>query len=54
MVFGQYNIQAASKDSDQTAHMRRLILGFAGRTYHVVGNLISRLKCACYTFEQIS
>ena len=32
-----------SKGSDQTAHMRRLIWGFAGRTYHSVGNLLSRL-----------
>ena len=26
-------------------HMRRLIWGFAGDTYHIVGNLMSRLKC---------
>ena len=32
------NIQATSKGSDQTARMRRLIWGFAGRTYHIVGN----------------
>ena len=38
------NIQARSKGSDQTARMRRLIGGFAGRTYHVVGNLMSRLN----------
>ena len=38
-------MQATSKDSDQTAHMRRLILGFAGRTYHIVGNLMLRLNC---------
>ena len=25
-----------SKGSDQTARMRRLICGFAGRTYHIV------------------
>ena len=25
--------------------MRRLILGFAGRTYHIVGNLMHWLKC---------
>ena len=30
------NIQATSKGSDQTARMRRLIWGFAGRTYHIV------------------
>ena len=35
---------ATSKDSDQTARMRRLIWGFAGRTYHIVGNLIRRPK----------
>ena len=29
----------ASKGSDQTVPMRRLIGGFAGRTYHIVGNL---------------
>ena len=33
-----------SKVSDQTVHMRRLIWGFAGPTYHIVGNLMSRLK----------
>ena len=38
-----YNIQATSKDSDQTARMYRLVLAFAGRTYHIVGNLMSRL-----------
>ena len=27
--------------------MRRLILGFAGRTYHIVGNLMLRLIYAC-------
>ena len=30
--------------SDQTALMRRLILGFASRTYHIVGNLMHRLS----------
>ena len=34
-----------SKGSDLTAHMCRLIGGFAGRTYHIVGNLMSWLKC---------
>ena len=33
-----------SKGSDQTARMRRLIGGFAGRTYHIVGYLMSRLS----------
>ena len=28
--------------------MRRLIWGFAGRTYHIVGNLMSRLKYICW------
>ena len=27
--------------------MRRLVGAFAGRTYHIVGNLISWLICAC-------
>ena len=30
------NIQATSKGSDQTARMRKLIRGFAGRTYYIV------------------
>ena len=34
------NIQATSKGSDQTARMRRLIWGFAGRTYHIVENVM--------------
>ena len=38
-------MDATSKGSDQTARTRRLIRGFAGRTYHIVGNLMSRLKC---------
>ena len=29
-----------SRGSDQTARMRRLIWGFAGCTYHIVGNLM--------------
>ena len=36
--------QATSKGSDQTARMRRLICGFAGRTYHIVGNLMHWLN----------
>ena len=35
---------ATSKGSDQTARMRRLVWAFAGRIYHIVGNLMSRLK----------
>ena len=34
-------MQATSKGSDQTARMRRLVLAFVGRTYHIVGNLMS-------------
>ena len=34
------HIQATSKGSDQTARMRRLVLAFAGRIYHIVGNLM--------------
>ena len=34
-----------SKGTDQTAHMRRLVWAFAGHTYNIVGNLMSRLKC---------
>ena len=36
-------MDATSKGSDQTARKRRLILGFAGRTYHIVGNFVSML-----------
>ena len=35
---------AESEDSDQTAWMRRLIWVFAGRTWSLVGNAVSRLK----------
>ena len=41
-------MQASSKGSDQTARMGRLIWGFAGPTYHIVGNLMSRLICNQY------
>ena len=37
------NIQATSKASDQTVHMRRMIWAFADCTYHIVGNLVSQL-----------
>ena len=33
-----------SKGSDQTARMRRLIWDFAGRTDHIVQNLMMRLN----------
>ena len=35
--------KATSKGSHQTARMRRLVWAFAGRTYHIVGNLMSPL-----------
>ena len=38
------NINATSKGFDQTGHMLRLVRAFAGRTYHIVGNLMSRLN----------
>ena len=34
------NIQAISKGSDHSMRMRRLVLAFAYRTYHIVGNLM--------------
>ena len=37
------NIQATSKCSYQAGQMLILIRAFAGRTYHIVGNLISWL-----------
>ena len=42
------NIQATSKGPDQNARLRRLIWGFAGRTYHIVGNLMSWLNLWWY------
>ena len=46
-------MQGTSKGSDQTARMRRLILGFVGRTYHIVGNLMHwfnyiGIGCGCF------
>ena len=38
------NIQGTSKCSDQTARMHRMVWAFAGRTHHIVGNLMLRLK----------
>ena len=40
MVFCQWLNNQTSKGSDQTARMRRLVGGFAVRTYHIVGNLM--------------
>ena len=48
-----YNIQATSKGSDQTERMRSLIRDYAGRTYHIVGNLMSRLIFYLYIFPFI-
>ena len=42
-----------SKGSDQTAHMRRLIWGFAGHTYNIVGNLVSLIILNTQTFSKI-
>ena len=36
--------RATSKGTDQTVPMRRLIWGFAGRTYHIVVNLMHWLN----------
>ena len=47
-----YNIQGSSKGSDQTARMRRLIRGFTGRTYCIVGHLMSRLICEITSREK--
>ena len=41
-------MQVTSKGSDQTAHMRRLVWAFAGRTYHIVENLMPWLKCSLW------
>ena len=42
-----------SKGSDQTARMRRLICSFAGRTYHIVGNLMWWLICFTLTGKRL-
>ena len=47
------NIQATSIGSDQSAHMRRLIWAFAGRTYHVVGNIMLRLICFSWEIRKL-
>ena len=46
-------MQATSKVSDQTARMRRLIWGFAVRTYRIIENLMSRLNIFLLTSELI-
>ena len=46
------NNQATNKGSGQTARMCRLILGLAGRKYHIVGNLMSGLKLFSYFSTQ--
>ena len=46
MAWHSLNIRATRKCSDQTAHMRRLIWDFAGRTYHIDGGLMLQLKCS--------
>ena len=38
-------LHADSEDSDQTGRMSRLICVFAGRTYHFVDFVMSRLIC---------
>ena len=43
-------MQATGEGSDQTARMRRLIWGFVGRTYHIVGNLDSWLNYTVFAF----
>ena len=48
-----WNIQATSESYGQTAHMCRLIEGFAGHTYQIVGNLMSRLKYEYKTGNQV-
>ena len=61
MMFGQQlNIhrifKVTSKGSDQSAHMRRLVWAFAGRKYHIVGNIMPQLKYSgqvLNTFENI-
>ena len=46
--------QETSKGSDQTARIRRLVWAIAGRTYHIVGNLLSQLIIFFYSASSIS
>ena len=39
-----------NKGSDQNALMRRLLCGFARRTYHIFGKLMLRLNYVSYLF----
>ena len=48
------NIQVTRKGSDQTAHMHRLICGFVGCTYHIVGSLILQLMYVLKGVQWIS
>ena len=43
-----------SKGSDQPVRMRRLVRAFAGRTYHIVGNLMLHLICVCLRHAAMS
>ena len=47
VAWHSYTIQGTGKGSGQIARMRRLFWAFAGRTYHIVGNLMPRLIIMC-------
>ena len=44
VAYESYNIQVTCLDSDQTVPLHKLVWGFVGRTYHIVGNLKSLAK----------
>ena len=46
-------LHAVSEDSDRTGRMPRLIWVFAGRTYHLVGFVMRRLKCSVKTLFSV-
>ena len=50
------NIQSAGNDSNQTAHMHRLVLGFAGRINYmsIVGNTVYVAAHLFCTISRIS
>ena len=47
-------IQVTCKGSDQTVRILKLIWHFAGRTYHIVGNLMSRYHWQASFSDELS
>ena len=47
------NMRGTSKGSDQTVRMHRLVWGFAGCIYHIVGNPTSQLISFVYLHDRL-